>query len=226
MNIQDILTELKKNADSKSIKGMQRFGITPDKTFGVRIPILRQIAKKAGKDHKLAQELWKINTRETRILSSMIEEIEYISDEEMETYIAAFNYWEICDQFCMNLFEKLPFAYEKAQELAKRPEEFALRIGFVLMARLAVSDKKSPDEKFEPFLQLIYDHSTDERNMVKKAVNWALRQIGKRNTTLHKKAIEVAEKIEKIDDPTARWIAKDALQELRDEKIIKRIKNG
>jgi len=226
MHIKEILKKLESSSDQHAIEGMKRFGITPEHTYGVKIPVLRAIAKAAGKDHKLAQELWEINTRETRILSAMIEDKEYVTENVMDTYIAAFDYWEICDQFCMNLFEKLPFAYEKAIELAKRTEEFARRTGFVLMARLAVSDKKTPNEKFEPFFQLIYDHSTDERNMVKKAVNWALRQIGKRNTTLHKKALELAKGIEAIDNKTARWIASDALHELSNEKIIKRIKNG
>jgi len=226
MTVQEIIEELKQASDKDAIEGMKRFGITPEHNYGVKIPILRQIAKQAGQDHNLAQALWEINTRETRILTSMIEEINYVSDKEMEKFISTFNYWEICDQFCMNLFEKLPCAYEKAIELAGREDEFTKRTGFVLMARLAVSDKKTPNEKFETFFSYIYDESTDQRNMVKKAVNWALRQIGKRNITLHKKAIELAEKINKIDDSTAHWIARDALRELNSENIKKRLKDG
>lgn len=226
MTVQIIIEELKQASDKDAIKGMKRFGITPEHTFGVKIPILRQIAKQTGRDHKLAQALWKINTRETRILTSMIEKITCVSDKEMEKFIAEFNYWEICDQFCMNLFEKLPYAYEKAIELAQREDEFAKRTGFVMMARLAVSDKKAPNEKFQPFFPFIYDASTDTRNMVKKAVNWALRQIGKRNKTLHTHAIVLAEKIHQIDDPTAHWIAQDALRELNSENIKKRLKDG
>lgn len=226
MTVQDILFELQKHADLTNIEGMKSFGITPDKTYGVRIPILRQIARKIGKDHILAQQLWNINTRETRILTSMIEEKECVTEDKMEEYVAAFDYWEICDQFCMNLFETLPFAYEKAQELADRSEEFARRTGFVMIARLAVSDKKASNEEFMQFFPFILKHATDERNMVKKGVNWALRQIGKRNTTLHKKALKLAEEIEVIDNKTTHWIAKDALRELRNEKTIQRIKNG
>ena len=226
MTVQEIIEELKRASDMDAIEGMKRFGITTEYTYGVKIPILRQIAKQTGRDHKLAQALWKINTRETRILTSMIEEIRYVTEKEMENYIKEFDYWEICDQFCMNLFEKLPYAYEKAIELARRKDEFAKRTGFVMMARLAVSDKKAPNEKFEPFFSYIYDESTDQRNMVKKAVNWALRQIGKRNKTLHKKAIELAKKIYQIDDPTAHWIAHNALRELNSENIKKRLKDG
>ncbi len=226
MTVTYILSELEKNKDLHAIEGMKRLGITPERTYGVRIPVLRTIAKKAGKDHDLAQKLWEINTRETRILTAMIEDKKYVTEHEMERYIAAFDYWEICDQFCMNLFEKLPYAYEKAVELAQRKEEFARRTGFVIMARLSVSDKKAPNAKFEAFFPFIYRYATDSRNMVKKAVNWALRQIGKRNTSLHQKALQLAEKIELIDDSTAHWIAKDALRELRNEKTIQRIKNG
>ncbi|MDP8226918.1 MAG: DNA alkylation repair protein [Candidatus Celaenobacter polaris] len=226
MIVHEIIEELKRASDKDAIEGMKRFGITPKHTYGVKIPILRQIAKQTGRDHKLAQALWKINTRETRILTSMIEEPNYVSEKEMEKYISEFNYWEICDQFCMNLFEKLPYAYEKATELAQREDEFAKRTGFVMMARLVVSDKKAPNEKFDQFFSFIYHASTDPRNMVKKAVNWALRQIGKRNKTLHKKAIDIAEKIFQIDNPTAHWIAQDALRELNSENIKKRLKDG
>ena len=226
MKVQEIIEWLKRASDKDAIEGMKRFGITPEHTFGVKIPILRQIAKLAGRDHKLAHALWEINTRETRILTSMIEEVNCVSDKEMEKYINEFDYWEICDQFCMNLFEKLPYAYEKATELAEREDEFAKRTGFVLMARLAVSDKKAPNKKFETFFSYIYDESTDPRNMVKKAVNWALRQIGKRNKTLHKRALDLAERIYQIDDPTAHWIAQDALRELKSESIKKRMKDG
>ena len=226
MTVQEIIEELRRASDKNAIEGMKCFGITPEHTYGVKIPILRQIAKQTGRDHKLAQALWKINTRETRILSSMIEEVNCVSYKNMEKYINEFNYWEICDQFCMNLFEKLPYAYEKAMELTGRVDEFAKRTGFVMMARLAVSDKKTPNEKFEQFFSYIFDASTDQRNMVKKAVNWALRQIGKRNKTLHKKAIDIAEKIFQIDNPTAHWIAQDALRELNSENIKKRLKDG
>lgn len=149
MTIQQIIDILTAASDEKSIEGMKRFGITPEQTYGVKVPILRAIAKQTGRDHKLALELWNMNTRETRILTSMIEEIECVSEVDMERYIASFDYWEICDQFCMNLFEKLPYAYEKAIELAQRDDEFAKRTGFVMMARLAVSDKKASNEKFE-----------------------------------------------------------------------------
>jgi 3-methyladenine DNA glycosylase AlkD len=171
---------------------MVRYGITPENTFGVSIPNLRKMAKEIGINHKFAQQLWTSNIRETKILASMIEDLEMVSEEQIEDWVKEFTYWEICDQCCMNLFEKTKFAYKEAMEWSSNKEEFVKRAGFVLMARLAVSDKKAEDKKFEGFLPIIKREPVDQRNYVKKAVNWALRQIGKRNYYLNNKAIETA----------------------------------
>jgi 3-methyladenine DNA glycosylase AlkD len=142
----------------------------------------------------------------------------------MEKWVLDFDYWEICDQCCMNLFEKTGFAYEKAIEWSLRDEQFVKRAGFVLMARLAVSDKKADDSRFEQFFPMMLREADDERNFVKKAVNWALRQIGKRNLGLNEKAIETAMEIQKIDSKSARWIASDAIRELSGEAVQKRLR--
>mgnify|MGYP000215224980 CR=1 FL=1 len=160
---------------------------------------------------------------ETRILASMTEQPEKVTEKQMEEWVKDFDYWEICDQCCMNLFEKTPFAYDKAVEWGQRDEEFVKRTGFVLMARLAVSDKKADDDVFEQFFPLIVRESCDSRNYVKKAVNWALRQIGKRNLYLHSKALETANEILSIDCPAARWIARDAIRELTGEKVQQKL---
>jgi len=221
--ITKIIKKLEALSDPKAIEGMAKYGITPEKTYGVSIPNLRKIAKEIGKNHELAQKLWKMSIRETRILATMIDDPELVTEEQMERWVKDFNYWEICDQCCQNLFARTKFAYKKAIEWSSRNEEFVKRAGFVIMARLAVSDKKASDEMFENFLPIIKRESTDDRNFVKKAVSWALRQIGKRNLNLNKKAIETAKEIQKIDSRSAKWIASDAIRELTSEAVQKRL---
>ncbi len=201
MEVEEIITELKSHSDPSAIEGMARYGITAQNNYGVKVPILRNIAKKTGRNKKLAEKLWSINYRETRILSSMIYPPELVTESQLEKWVKSFDYWEICDQFCMNLFEKIEKAYQKAEDWSSRKEEYVKRSGFVLMARLAVSDKKADDKRFETFLPIIKRESIDERNMIKKAVNWALRQIGKRNRSLNKKAILAAKEIKNIGNP-------------------------
>ena len=219
LELKEIIKELEELSNLDDVEGMARFGITPQKTYAVRIPELRRIAKKAGRSHDLAAELWKVDYRETRILACMIEDPKLVSGEQMDKWVLEFDFWEICDQCCMNLFEKTDLAYHKAVEWSYRPEEFVKRAGFTLMARLAVSDKDAGDDIFMNFFPHIIRGSTDERNYVKKAVNWALRQIGKRNINLNKMAIEIADEIHKIDAKSAKWVASDALRELKDEKV-------
>jgi len=219
-----ILEKLKSLSNPIAIEGMAKFGITPKKTYGVSIPLLRKMAKGIGKDHKLALQLWDIDIRETRILASMIDEPDLVTEEQMERWVKDFDCWEVCDQVCQNLFTYTRFAYKKVVEWSKRDEEFVKRAGFALMAWLAFKDKKADDVKFEKFFPIIKKESTDERNYVKKAVNWALRQIGKRNMNLNRKAIEVAKEIQKINSKTAKWIARDAIRELTSEKIQERLK--
>ena len=220
---EDILLKLKSLSNPKAVEGMRRYGITPEETFGVSIPNLRKIAREIGINHNLALKLWNINIRETRILASMIDDPKLVSEEQMEDWVKTFDYWELCDQVCQNLFAHTRFAYSKALEWSKRNEEFVKRAGFTIMARLAVGDKKKEDKEFEEFLKVIVDEVVDDRTYVKKAVNWALRQIGKRNLYLNKKAIETALKIKELDSKTARWIASDALRELTSEKIQMRL---
>ncbi len=223
MQYDDILKRLKSLADPKAVEGMARFGINPENTFGVSIPNLRKIAKETGRDRALAQQLWDSAIHEARILASMIDDSEMVTEEQMERWVKDFDSWDVCDQCCMNLFEKTKFAYQKAVEWSSNDKEFIKRTGFVLMARLAVSDKKADDKQFEPFLPIIKRESTDNRNFVKKAVNWALRQIGKRNLNLNGKAIETAKEIQEIDSKSARWIAADAIRELTSQAVLERL---
>ncbi|MEA3496302.1 MAG: DNA alkylation repair protein [Bacteroidota bacterium] len=220
-----IIAELITYQDSDAVKGMASFGINPDKTLGVRIPILRSIAKRYKKQHKIALELWKTEIHEARILASMVDDPKLLTEEQMENWVVDFDSWDICDQVIMNLFEKRKdLAYKKPYEWCRRDEEFVKRAGFVLIARLAHSDKNADDKKFEQFFQLIISKADDNRNFVKKAVNWAIRQIGKRNLSMNKATLELSKKIQKMDYKSAKWIANDAIRELTDEKILERFR--
>jgi len=223
MDYQEIINLLKSKSNKNNLAGMARFGINPEFALGVSVTDLRKISKKIKKDHNLALKLWETKIHEARILSSMIDEPEKVTKKQMDTWIKEFNSWDLCDQVCMNLFDKTPFSFEKAVEWSRRKKEFEKRAGFALMACLAWHDKVSPDSKFKKFFPHIKRESDDERNYVKKAVNWALRQIGKRNKHLNKEAIKLSEDIQKINSKTALWISKDALRELQSEPIKKRL---
>ncbi len=224
MQYKDIIKKLESLSDPEAVKGMARFGINPENTYGVSIPQLRKMAKEIGVDHDLAQQLWASGIHEARILATMIDRPEMVTEAQMESWVKDFDSWDVCDQCCMNLFEKTGFAYQKAVEWSKREEEFVKRAGFTLMAALAVHDKRAGDEDFLKFLPMIKRESGDARNFVKKAVNWALRQIGKRNLSLNKLAIKTAEEIQQIDAKSARWIAADAIRELTGEAVQRRLK--
>jgi len=209
-------------ADPEAVKGMARFGINTGNAYGVSVYLLQKLAKEISKDHALAQQLWASGIHEARILASMVDEPEMVTEAQMESWVKDFDSWDVCDLCCSNLFDKTAFAYQKAVAWSKREEEFVKRAGFVLMAALSVHDKKADDEDFTKFLPIIKRESTDDRNFVRKAVNWALRQIGKRNLNLNKMAIKTAEEIRQIDARSARWVAADAIRELTGEKVQKK----
>lgn len=223
MNSEEILKKLKSFSNPKNVAGMARFGINPKKTLGVSIPVLRKMAKKIGKDHQLALELWDSGIHEAKILAGFIDEPEKVTEKQMEKWVADFDSWDVCDQVCSSLFDKTPFVWKKLEELTKRKEEFIKRTGFTLMACLAVHDKKAKDKDFIKLLPIIKREATDERNFVRKAVNWALRQIGKRNKNLNREAIKLAQEILKIENKTAKWIASDTIRELTSPSIQKRL---
>ena len=224
MEYETVISRLKKYANPKAVEGMRRFGITAEKLLGVSIPNIRKLAKEIGTNHELALKLWSPKSREYRILSCMIDDANLVSEEQLEKMVMDFDSWEVCDQCCINLLKDLDSPHERAIKWSKREEEFVKRAGYVMMAVLAVHDKKSPDSVFEQFFKDIVRGSTDERNFVKKAVNWAIRQIGKRNIGLNQKCIKLSKELLETDSKSAKWIAKDAIKELTDEKIQKRIK--
>ncbi len=204
------------------MEGMARYGINPEKNLGVSVTTLRKVAKEIGKDHQLAQRLWSTEIRDARMVAALIDDPKLVREEQMERWVKDFNSWDICDHCCGHLFDKTEYAYQKAREWSKRKEEFVKRAGFALMAWLAVHDKKAEDKEFLIFFPLIKNESIDSRNYVKKAINWALRNIGKRNLNLNKKAIKTAKEIKKMDSKSAKWIASDAIRELTSERIQKR----
>ena len=219
----DILNQLKAKADSDNLEGMARFGMTVEKRLGVPVPEMRRIAKETGKDHKLAVSLWKTGIAEARIVASMIADPQKLTGKDMDDWVLDFDSWDVCDQVCMNLFEKTSFAGKKIIEWSERDEEYVKRAAFVLLACLAWHDKEAADQKFIEFLPVITRGATDERNFVKKAVNWALRNIGKRNPRLNKAAIKTAREIQRLDSKAARWIAIDAIRELEGEGAQRRL---
>lgn len=215
ITVEQTLAILKSHANDQIVQVQARFGSRPGQALGIKIPVLRKLAKGIGKNQPLALELWDSGIHEARILASMIADPDLITPELMEAWVNNFDTWDICDQVCGNLFDKTSFAYQKAVEWCHREPEFVRRAGFTMMAELAAHDKKAPDEMFLQFFPLIQQYATDQRNFVKKAVNWALRGIGKRNNTLRPVAIEWANTIKQMDSTTARWIASDALRELQ-----------
>jgi 3-methyladenine DNA glycosylase AlkD len=226
MNYHDIMERLRTLSNPEAVKGMARYGINPSNTYGVSIPNLRKMAKEIGVNHSLAQQLWASGLHEARILASMIDDPKMVTEEQVESWVRDFDSWDVCDQCCANLFQDTRFAYEKATEWSSSDEEFVKRAGFVLMARLAVSDRKADDAKLELFLPIIKRESADNRNYVKKAVNWALRQIGKRSRNLNNKSIDVAREIQDMDSKSARWIAADAIRELTSPAVQQRLKGS
>ena len=222
-NVEAVLEQLKSRGDPENIKGMGRFGMATDQRLGVPVPDMRKIAKDVGRDHALAVELWKTGVQEARIVAALIDVPEKVTDDQMEAWVIDFNSWDVCDQVCLNSFEKTLYSQQKIIEWSEREEEFVKRAAYALIAGLAWHDKEAADDQFIGYFPVIKSGATDERNFVKKAVSWALRTIGKRNLRLNKAAIEAARELQKIDSRAARWIASDTLRELEGEKVQARL---
>ncbi|OGU16421.1 MAG: DNA alkylation repair protein [Geobacteraceae bacterium GWC2_53_11] len=211
MTCSEIISYLRSKANPDNVAGMARFGISTKATLGVTIPILRELAKSHRRNHPLALELWKTGIHEARILASLVDDPKEVTEEQLEAWVIELDSWDVCDQCCANLFARTPFVWDKAVAWSSRPEEFVKRAGFVLMARLAVQERKASVESFQPFYELIRREAVDERNFVKKAVNWALREIGKRKDLPG--AMALAEELAVMESRSARWIGRDALRE-------------
>jgi len=221
--LNQVLAELKENGSEADREGKGRFGINVDKAFGVRMPAIRKIAKTIKRNHPLALALWKSGYHEARLLAGMIADPKQVDGVLMDCWTSEFDSWDVCDQMCMNLYHKMDVAYDKCREWSKREEEYVKRAGFALMAVLAVHDKKAADLRFLDLLPLIEAGSDDPRNFVKKAVNWALRQIGKRNAALNAAALHYADTILARKTKPGNWVARDAIRELTSEAVRTRL---
>ena len=225
METAEVITILREAARPEYLAGMARYGLRTDRSFGIKLPDIRAIAKKLGKNHQLALELWETGYHEARFLAVFIDNPKEVTEEQMENWVRDFDSWDICDQTCGNLFDRTPFAFAKVVEWSSSEEEFVRRASFALMVALAVHLKKLPDHDFLHFLPIIERTAGDDRNFVKKAVNWALRQLGKRSKLLHSEALKTAYRIKEQHSRSAKWIASDAIRELGDPKIIGRIRS-
>jgi len=225
ISVDKVLKKLEAKAKPDQLAGMARYGIAIEKRLGVSIPELRKIAKQIGKNHDLALEMWKTGISEAMILASMIDEPNKVTEKQMDEWTKDFNSWDVCDQVCMNLFDKHSLVWKKILDWSRRNEEFVKRAAFALLACLAVHNKEASDQKFIDFLPVIKREATDNRNYVKKAINWALRNIGKRNPNLNKAAITFTREIQQIDSKASRWIASNAIKELESDAVQKRLEN-
>jgi 3-methyladenine DNA glycosylase AlkD len=218
-----VVARLRALGTERDRAGMARFGINVDNAVGVGVTALRRLARGLPRDHRLAADLWNTGVHEARILASIVDQPDRVTAEQMSRWAREFDSWDLCDQCCQNLFWRTPFADRKARMWAGRRAEFVKRAAFALMASSAVKDRDAPDDRFLSYLELVEGEATDPRNFVRKAVSWALRQIGKRNRRLHRAAIASARRIGRIDDRAARWVSGDALRELKDPRTIERL---
>lgn len=225
LQTEEVIANLRAMANPASLEGMAHFGIaTGNSLGGISAPQLHKFAREIGRNHELAEGLWASGIHEARLLACLVDEPKMVTEEQMERWVSDFDSWDICDCCCGYLFDRTPFSYRKPFEWSSREEEFVKRAAFSLIAYLAVHDKRAPDERFIEFLPLIKREATDSRNFVKKAVNWALRQIGKRNKALNEIAIETAQQLRETGDRSAKWIAADALRELTGDAVQRKFK--
>lgn len=231
--VDEALARLHAVAKPDQLEGMARYGMTRhtimfhgmavDNRLGISIPDLRRIAKQTGRDHALALELWDTGIAEARILASMVDEPDAVTAGQMDFWVQDFDSWDVCDQICMNLFDKTPLAWDKVYAWAERDEEYVKRAAYALIACLAWHDKEAEDARFLALMPLIVQGATDDRNYVKKAVSWALRHIGKRNAALHDAALETAAQLREMDSKPARWIGAAAERDLNSEATQRRL---
>ena len=202
---------------------MARYGLPSDRAFGVTVGAMQAMAKRIGKDHDLAEALWASGWYDARMMAAFVDDPRRVTRRQMNAWAADFDNWGICDTACFHLFDRTPFAWEKARQWSRSPREFVKRGGFVLMASLVAHDKAAPDARYRALLPLIEKGASDERNFVKKGVNWALRAIGRRNLALNAAAMAVARRLALSEEAACRWVGKDALRELASPKVRSRL---
>lgn len=223
MDKDQILKWLEKQGTQRTFEGMARYSIRAERAFGVPMGTLLTLAKRLGKDHDLAAALWESGWYEARLLAALVGDPQLVTRRQMNAWAASFENWADCDTVCFKLWDRTPFAWEKARQWAASPREFVKRAAFALMACLALHDKAAPDKRFLDLLTLIEKGAHDERNFVKKGVNWALRSIGRRNLVLNAAAVAVAKRLALSEEAAPRWVGKDALRELASPKVRSRL---
>lgn len=221
--VEAVIAWLRRQGTKTGSDGMARYGIVAKKAFGVSVGTLKREAKRLGRDHELAAALWESGWYEARMLATFVDEPERVTAAQMDRWCRDFDNWAIVDTACFALFDRTPHAWGKVTQWARRREEFRKRAAFALLWSLTMHDKHADDAQFVKGLQLVERAATDERNFVKKAVNMALRAVGKRNPTLHAAAVTVAERLSSSEDPTARWVGRDALRELKSASVSRRL---
>jgi 3-methyladenine DNA glycosylase AlkD len=224
VNLEEVLSHLQSLANPDNLAGMARYGINPDRAYGIKVTTLRRLAKRIGRDHQLALDLWASGYHEARILATIIDDPKLVTESQAEAWVKDVNSWDLCDGLAGNLLDKTSLAYDKAIEWSSRTAEFEKRTAFALMAWLPVHDKEVSDEIFKAFFPYLITQSDDDRIYVKKAISWALRNIGKRSLELNAAAIDLAEQMAQHDSKAATWIAKDVLRELTSDKVRERLR--
>jgi 3-methyladenine DNA glycosylase AlkD len=216
----DVLGWLERNGSARQRAEMGRYGIVARRAFGVPVGTLLKLGKRLAPDHDLAAGLWKSGWYEARLLAAMVDDPSQVTRRQMDAWASAFDSWAVCDTVCFHLFDRTPFAWEKARAWAASPREFVKRAGFAMMAGQAGRDKAAPDARFLALLPLIEEGAGDDRPFVKKGVNWALRRIGRRNLALNRECAAFARRLAASDLPSVRWVGKDALRELTSAKVL------
>ncbi len=210
----EALQLIRAEARPEALQALARFAIGGEGRLGLSVPQMRDVARQLGRDHELALALWDTAIPDAQIVAGLIAEPAKLTLAQMDHWTQGMAAWDVCDQACNNALRKSPLAWARIPVWAARREEFVRRAGYALLAVMAVHDKKRPDADFIALLPLIEAAADDERNFVKKAVNWALRQIGKRSDVLLPHAIDCAERLRERPEKSARWIGADALREL------------
>jgi len=221
--VANVLSKLEAKAKPKNVEGMAKFGMSVKSRLGVSVPEMRKIAKEVGHNHPLALALWKTGIAEAQIVAALIDDPAEVSSAQMDRWVKDFDSWDVCDQACLSLFDKSPLAWQKIPEWAEREEEFVKRAAFALIAGLAWHDKQAVDQSFVDLFPILMKGADDDRNFVKKAVSWAIRNIGKRNPKLNRAAVKLAKDIQRMDSKAARWVAADAIRELQSEAVQRRL---
>ncbi len=223
MDVKEVLAWLERRGSRRVVAGMARYGLPSEGAFGVPMGMLLKLAKQLGTDHALSLALWKSGRYEARLLAALVGDPEQVTRGQMNAWANGFENWGDCDTVCFNLFDRAPFAWEKARQWASSRREFVKRGSFVLMACLALHDKQAPDKRFLALLPLVERGASDERNFVKKGVSWALRAIGERNRALNEASLVVAKRLAGSKEEAARWVGKDALRALASPPVRARL---